>query len=47
MYNSLLDGCAKQHRVDQALQLLDEMRANGVAPSERCMVVFLGEIFFR
>jgi len=26
LYNSLLDGCAKQHRVEQAIQLLDEMR---------------------
>ena len=29
MYNSILDGCAKQHRVDDALKLLDEMKATG------------------
>merc|ERR1719287_452977 len=33
MYNSLLSGCAKEHRVDDALHLLDDMRAAGVAPS--------------
>ncbi|EER16452.1 pentatricopeptide repeat-containing protein, putative, partial [Perkinsus marinus ATCC 50983] len=41
MYNSLLDGCAKQHRVDQALQLLDEMRANGVAPSNYTLSILV------
>jgi len=33
MYNSLLDGCAKQHRVDDAVKLLERMKASGVAPS--------------
>jgi len=33
MYNSLLGGCAKEHRVDEALHLMDDMRASGVAPS--------------
>merc|ERR1719261_1447493 len=33
LYNSLLDGCAKQHRVEEALRLLEQMRENGVAPS--------------
>lgn len=33
MYNSLLDGCAKEHRPNDALMLLDEMKKNGVAPS--------------
>merc|ERR1719201_748457 len=33
MCNSLLDGCAREHRVDEALQLLEDMQANGVVPS--------------
>jgi len=33
MYNSLLDGCAKEHRPNDALMLLEEMKKNGVAPS--------------
>lgn len=33
MYNSLLGGCAKEHRPDQALELLNDMRKFGVAPS--------------
>merc|ERR1719231_714739 len=33
LYNSLLDGCAKEHRVDEALRLLEQMRENGVTPS--------------
>merc|ERR1719386_317148 len=33
MYNSLLDGCAKQHRLDDALKLLAEMEAANVPPS--------------
>merc|ERR1719231_1913949 len=33
LYNSLLDGCAKEHRVDEALQLLEDMRKNGITPS--------------
>jgi len=33
MFNSLLDGCAKQSRLEDALRLLDEMKACGVAPS--------------
>lgn len=33
MYNSLLDGCAKEHRPNDALRLLDEMKESGVAPS--------------
>mmetsp|Transcript_55728 Transcript_55728/g.99229 ORF Transcript_55728/g.99229 Transcript_55728/m.99229 type:complete len:856 (+) Transcript_55728:158-2725(+) len=33
MYNSLLDGCAKQQCLDEALKLLDEMQQNKVAPS--------------
>merc|ERR1719515_471070 len=33
LVNSLLDGCAKQHRVEEALRLLEDMRTSGVAPS--------------
>merc|ERR1719454_1238921 len=34
LYNSLLDGCAKQHRVDDALALVEDMHKNHVRPSE-------------
>merc|ERR1719484_55070 len=33
LYNSLLDGCAKQHRVDDALNLLEDMHKHHVRPS--------------
>merc|ERR1719237_314577 len=33
MYNSLLDGCAKEQRIVDALRLVDEMKKTGVAPS--------------
>merc|ERR1719214_121002 len=33
LYNSLLDGCAKQHRVDDALNLLEDMHKHNVRPS--------------
>merc|ERR1719440_2140891 len=33
LYNSLLDGCAKQHRVDEALKLVEDMHKNHVRPS--------------
>merc|ERR1719182_842444 len=33
LYNSLLDGCAKQHRVDEALALVEDMHKNNVRPS--------------
>merc|ERR1719199_1065648 len=33
LYNSLLDGCAKEHRVKEALDLFAQMRAQGVQPS--------------
>merc|ERR1719472_777657 len=33
LYNSLLDGCAKQHRLEDALNLLDDMQDTGVVPS--------------
>jgi len=45
LYNSLLDGCAKQHRLDDALTLLDDMQDSGVVPSNftlSIMVKLLG-----
>merc|ERR1719450_2094701 len=33
MYNSLLDGCAKEHRPDDALKLIQDMKRGGVPPS--------------
>jgi len=33
LFNSLLDGCAKQHRVDEALALLEKMHTHHVQPS--------------
>merc|ERR1719456_818503 len=33
LYNSLLDGCAKQHRVDDALKLVEDIHKNNVRPS--------------
>jgi pentatricopeptide repeat protein len=33
MYNSLLDGCAKEQRPSEAMKLLDDMRKTGVRPS--------------
>jgi len=33
LFNSLLGGCAKEFRLEEALQLLDQMRKTGVAPS--------------
>merc|ERR1719197_415850 len=33
MYNSLLDGCAQSNLVDEGMNLLKEMQANGVQPS--------------
>merc|ERR1719327_894515 len=33
LYNSLLDGCAKQHRVDDALKLVEDMHKHHVRPS--------------
>merc|ERR1719424_1470420 len=34
MYNSLLDGCAQNNLVDEGLQLLQQMQAEGVQPSD-------------
>lgn len=33
MYNSLLDGCAKEQRLVDALRLVDDMKKTGVVPS--------------
>merc|ERR1719263_1199621 len=33
LYNSLLDGCAKEHRLQEALDLFATMKAEGVRPS--------------
>merc|ERR1719213_1113001 len=33
LYNSMLDGCAKEHRLQEALDLFATMRAEGVRPS--------------
>jgi len=33
MYNSLLNGCARHQRISEALWLVDDMKANGVVPS--------------
>merc|ERR1719506_3067957 len=41
LYNTLLDGCAKQHRIDDALRLLDDMRATRVAPSNFTLTVLV------
>merc|ERR1719203_2570903 len=41
MYNSILDGCAKQHRVDDALRILDEMKSNGVTPSNYTLSILV------
>jgi len=45
MCNSLLEGCAREHRVDLALNLLDQMKTFGIAPSNctlSIMVKLLG-----
>jgi len=41
MYNSILDGCAKQHRVEDALRMLDEMKSNGVIPSNYTLSILV------
>jgi len=33
LFNSLLGGCAKEFRLEEALQLLDDMKTSGIAPS--------------
>eukprot|EP00927_Polykrikos_kofoidii_P040963 TRINITY_DN3490_c0_g5_i1.p1 TRINITY_DN3490_c0_g5~~TRINITY_DN3490_c0_g5_i1.p1 ORF type:complete len:768 (+),score=127.25 TRINITY_DN3490_c0_g5_i1:134-2305(+) len=41
MYNSLLDGCAKQKRLEDALGLLKKMREAGVAPSNYTLSIMI------
>jgi len=41
MYNSILDGCAKQHRVDDAMRLLEEMKSAGVVPSNYTLSILV------
>merc|ERR1719277_2999941 len=41
LYNSLLDGCAKVQRVNDALRLLDEMRSGGVQPSNYTLTMIV------
>merc|ERR1719482_299449 len=41
MYNSILDGCAKQHRVEDALRVLEEMKATGVGPSNYTLSILV------
>lgn len=46
MCNSLLEGCAREHRIEEALQLLDDMQANGVVPSN-CTLSILVKLLGR
>merc|ERR1719440_971459 len=41
LYNSLLDGCAKQHRLDDALRLLDDMSDMNVIPSNYTLSILV------
>merc|ERR1719238_1160417 len=41
LYNSLLDGCAKQHRLDDALRLLDDMQDASVVPSNYTLSIMV------
>jgi pentatricopeptide repeat protein len=41
MFNSLLDGCARQHRLEDALQLLENMKQAGVAPSNYTLSIMV------
>merc|ERR1719456_683975 len=44
--NSLLEGCAREHRVDLALPLLEQMKELGVAPSN-CTLSILVKLLGR
>merc|ERR1719158_836071 len=44
--NSLLEGCAREHRVDLALSLLEQMKELGVAPSN-CTLSILVKLLGR
>jgi len=41
MFNSLLDGCARQHRLDDALKLLEIMKQAGVSPSNYTLSIMV------
>lgn len=41
MYNSLLDGCAKQHRSEDAWKLLKRMSAAGIVPSNYTLSIMV------
>merc|ERR1719378_651654 len=41
MFNSLLDGCARQHRLEDALTLLENMKSSGVAPSNYTLSIMV------
>merc|ERR1719502_1821210 len=41
LFNSLLDGCAKQNRVDDAVRLLEDMRESGVVPSNYTLSIMV------
>lgn len=39
LYNSLLDGCTRQQRLVEAMQLMDEMQQAGVTPSNHTLSI--------
>eukprot|EP00929_Paragymnodinium_shiwhaense_P014175 TRINITY_DN12205_c0_g1_i1.p1 TRINITY_DN12205_c0_g1~~TRINITY_DN12205_c0_g1_i1.p1 ORF type:complete len:513 (+),score=137.48 TRINITY_DN12205_c0_g1_i1:132-1670(+) len=41
LYNSLLDGCARERRVKEALQLMEEMQESGVVPSNYTLTIMV------
>merc|ERR1719453_1675008 len=41
LFNSLLDGCARQHRVDDALQLVEDMHKHHVQPSNYTLSILV------
>merc|ERR1719217_1803369 len=46
MCNSLLEGCAREHRVDLALSLLEQMKEFGISPSN-CTLSILVKLLGR
>jgi len=41
VYNSLLDGCARQQKVDQAMEVLSDMRTAGIVPSNYTLSILV------
>lgn len=41
VYNSLLDGCARQQKVDQAMEVLTDMRAANIVPSNYTLSILV------